>query len=231
MFSAGIIAESQSISIQFEMTSMPSKWTGNVYGSALTLDWATSIGVFFQNLDGAIQGYTADQAKDHIIDTTSTDYQPWYMKLPGIDYQGNPTDLVDCKVGIIRSTAHTTQGGILLTISTNSNDANSNFFDGLDTTAPDSANSLPAIGKTSFRGISTDLGFLPANDSNTALTYYVEDTTTIANYDNSTNYVHGPDGNNGKWRSNSFQWLASDGFDNIMGSSNIGTYRTLEIVL
>lgn len=230
MFSAGVIAESQSISIQFEMALMPSKWSGNVYGSALTLDWETFIGVFFNNLDGAIQGYTADQAKDHVNDTTSTVYQPWYMKLPGIDYQGNPTDLVDCKVGIIRSTKYSAQGdGILLTISTNSNDANSNL--NVSTTAPDSANSLPAIGKTSFKGISTDLGFLPANDSNTALTYYVNDAGLLANYDNATNYVHGPDGNNGKWRSNTFQWLASDGFDNIIGSSNVGAYRTLEIVL
>ena len=223
MFSAGVIAESQSISIQFEMASMISKYTENAFGSALTLDLETAGGVSYQNLDGAIQGYTTDQAKDHLSDTTSTDYQPWYMKLPGIDYQGNPTDLVNCKVGIIRSINN--NAGILLTISTNSNDANNTA------TGPVDANSFPAIDKTSFRGISTDLGFLPANDSNTALTYYVADSDTTANYDNATNYVHGPDGNNGKWRSNTFQWLASDGFDNIIGSSNVGAYRTLEIIL
>lgn len=250
MFSAGAIAESQSVSVRYKQEAITSKSSTTVYGSTMSTVATTSPYIVTHEIVdgiGEIQEYTDSDYQDN------SHTQPYDLYIGGT-FQ---------KCQTIRKTESSDEFNI----------SNIDYGDGVhfslaapynSTVAtnnsvswPDNTNQPNLLDFTDFRGISTDLGFLPTEHSSKQintnygreyifpgtetdwdlLVQWSADGETAANF-NAPNLGNGnfkPDTNEMITMHYRWDMYEDDSttalWDNIIGTNLAGTYKTLEIVL
>ena len=254
MFSAGAIAESQSVSVRYKQEAFVSKDVNTRYGSTMTTIEVQDEGPYYligtvTDGIGEIQEYTDSDYQDN------SHTQPYdlyiggtFQKCQTIRKSQGPDETdpgFDASYG----------DGVHFSLAApyDSDVATNN-----NVSWPDNTGQPNLLDFTYFRGISTDLGFLPTEHSskqiNTKYGREYDSNTTADDWDlvlqwsaaNSTdpNTGYAPNDGNGNFKPDTnemitmhYRWdMYEDNgttalWDDIIGTNLVGTYKTLEIIL